>query len=100
MPPGGAAEEQKQWPGDDQYDKNNQSMTFIGRLGLLPCWQLVPGSDRFRKENGTSRTRRPDEVGTDGFSSSNLAGTIFGERRWWRRRAVVVAAASDGGGAA
>ncbi|KZV35213.1 hypothetical protein F511_43644 [Dorcoceras hygrometricum] len=25
------------------------------RLRLLPCWQLVPVFDRFRKENGTSR---------------------------------------------
>ncbi|KZV48105.1 hypothetical protein F511_27690 [Dorcoceras hygrometricum] len=32
-------------------------MTFIGRFRLLPCWQLVPGSDRFRKENGTSRVQ-------------------------------------------
>ncbi|KZV38255.1 hypothetical protein F511_13579 [Dorcoceras hygrometricum] len=31
-------------------------MTFIGRLRLLPCWQLVPGSDQFLEETGTSRT--------------------------------------------
>ncbi|KZV56678.1 hypothetical protein F511_33763 [Dorcoceras hygrometricum] len=55
-PPGESVEERKTWPGDDQYDRNkHKAMTFIGRLGLLPCWQLVPGSDRFRKENGTSR---------------------------------------------
>ncbi|KZV35898.1 amino acid permease 3-like [Dorcoceras hygrometricum] len=34
-------------PGDDQYDKKQQhAMTFIGRFRLIPCWQLVPGSDR------------------------------------------------------
>ncbi|KZV06632.1 hypothetical protein F511_45888 [Dorcoceras hygrometricum] len=38
-------------------------------------------------------TRRPDEIGADGFSSSRLAGTIF-------RRATAAAAASDDGSAA
>ncbi|KZV30310.1 nitrate reductase [Dorcoceras hygrometricum] len=37
-------------------------------------------------------TRRPDEIGADGFSSSNLAGTNSGEE--------AAAAASGGGGAA
>ncbi|KZV24722.1 hypothetical protein F511_23821 [Dorcoceras hygrometricum] len=41
-------------------DRSGESSTglirkYAGRLRLLPCWQLVPGSDRFRKENGTSR---------------------------------------------
>ncbi|KZT76101.1 hypothetical protein F511_46874 [Dorcoceras hygrometricum] len=72
-------------------------MTFIGRLESLPCWQLVPGSDRFRKEMALHAcTRRPDEIYADGFSSSNLAETISGEEaaaaasgaRWRRRDAL------------
>ncbi|KZV35726.1 protein SUPPRESSOR OF PHYA-105 1 [Dorcoceras hygrometricum] len=45
---------------------------------------------------GTSCTRRPDEIGADGFSSSRLAGTISGEERRRRRRTTAVAAAAFG----
>ncbi|KZV46631.1 hypothetical protein F511_02978 [Dorcoceras hygrometricum] len=50
-----------------------------GVYRLLPCWQLVPGSDQFREETSTSR----------------LSGTISGERR---RRLAAAAAANSGGG--
>ncbi|KZV43253.1 hypothetical protein F511_09839 [Dorcoceras hygrometricum] len=35
--------------------RKHETMTFIGCFKGIPCWQLVSGSDRFRKENGTSR---------------------------------------------
>ncbi|KZV29955.1 SPX and EXS domain-containing protein 1-like [Dorcoceras hygrometricum] len=57
-------------PGDDQYDKQH-TMTFIVRLRVLPCWQLVPGSDRFRKENGTSRIGYP-RMSASGESSTTM----------------------------
>ncbi|KZT75626.1 hypothetical protein F511_47349 [Dorcoceras hygrometricum] len=86
-PPGEAAEEQKiHVPGDDQYDEQFNFYDIHRVFKTLPCWQLVPGSDRFRKENGTSR--RADEICVDGFSSSKLAGTNSGEE----------AVAADGGG--
>ncbi|KZV27871.1 hypothetical protein F511_36493 [Dorcoceras hygrometricum] len=55
-PPDEATEEQKTCAGRRSIRlTKHETMTFIGRLESLPCWQLVPGSDRFRKENGTSR---------------------------------------------
>ncbi|KZV33589.1 peroxisomal biogenesis factor 6-like [Dorcoceras hygrometricum] len=40
-PPGEAAEEQKiQVSGDDQYDEQFKSMTFIGCFKRIPCWHL------------------------------------------------------------
>ncbi|KZV19714.1 hypothetical protein F511_35214 [Dorcoceras hygrometricum] len=33
---------------------NNTQYDIHRVFKTLPCWQLVPGSDRFRKENGTS----------------------------------------------
>ncbi|KZV18733.1 rho GTPase-activating protein 7-like [Dorcoceras hygrometricum] len=67
-------------PGDDQHNKTKHiSMTFIGST----TGDGIPSS---------ACTRRPDEIGVDGFSSSRLAGTIF--------RRAEAATASNGGGAA
>ncbi|KZV36753.1 hypothetical protein F511_26926 [Dorcoceras hygrometricum] len=83
-----AAEEQKQYRETINTIKITQIYDIHRAFRSLPCWQLVPGSDQFLEETGTSR---PDEIGTDGFSSSILAGTIF-------RGHVAAAHKGSGGG--
>ncbi|KZV15643.1 hypothetical protein F511_33680 [Dorcoceras hygrometricum] len=55
-PSGEAAEEQKINSRETINMSNTKTIYDIYMVfKTLPCWQLVPGSDRFRKENGTSR---------------------------------------------
>ncbi|KZV26935.1 hypothetical protein F511_22954 [Dorcoceras hygrometricum] len=62
--------------------------TDHGCFSGLPFWQLVPRSDQFREETGTSR---PDEIGADGFSSSSWPEQI-------PAREAAAAACTGGGG--
>ncbi|KZV40238.1 hypothetical protein F511_31621 [Dorcoceras hygrometricum] len=57
VPPGEAAEEQKiHVPGDDQYDEQFKFYDIHRVFQKNTLLALVPGSDRFRKESGTSRS--------------------------------------------
>ncbi|KZV44958.1 hypothetical protein F511_16188 [Dorcoceras hygrometricum] len=55
-PPGEAAKEQNNHvPGDDQYDTTKQFYDIHRVFWKIPCWQLVPGSNRNYKNAGSSR---------------------------------------------
>ncbi|KZV55711.1 hypothetical protein F511_18999 [Dorcoceras hygrometricum] len=67
-PPGEAAEEQNYRKTINTIQLQITIYDIHRAFRFLPCWQLVPDSDQFLEETGTSR---PDKIGTDGFSSSS-----------------------------
>ncbi|KZV36294.1 hypothetical protein F511_18709 [Dorcoceras hygrometricum] len=110
---GGSGRTKNREPGGDQYEKTNQhSTTFIGCFSVLPCWhlclaptgvsrtrlfsvdcgRLTPIRSTTRSETPSSGcTRSPDEISTNGFSTSSWPETNFPAK-------TVAAAAAHGGG--
>ncbi|KZV41505.1 hypothetical protein F511_22057 [Dorcoceras hygrometricum] len=100
-------------PGDDQYSSINSTGYDIHRVFCrIPCWQLVPGSDQFRKETGTSRYTAVDNVNQvherirdrqpalEGLTRSARTDSPrqVGRNKFRRLEAAATAAALGGGG--